>query len=117
MKSLKQTQSKNLLLIYLLAWFSLNLLLLNDFPGAHSDEPWLSGLTRHMLAEKKFDVTEPFFDLYPRHPHGLKIIFHILQMPFNPPGRIHTFFSPPPESLYRSDLSFLVLQAFAEAFQ
>jgi hypothetical protein len=60
----------------------MNLLFLVDFPFAHTDEPWLSGLTRQMMSEKRLDVTEPFFDLYPRHPHALKILFHLLQMPF-----------------------------------
>ncbi|MDA3958426.1 glycosyltransferase family 39 protein, partial [Oceanispirochaeta sp.] len=70
------------LLIYLLIWFILNLYFLTAFPFAHSDEPWLSGLTRNMMTEGRPDVTETFFDLYPRHPHALKIIFHAFQMPF-----------------------------------
>lgn len=46
----------------------------------HSDETWLSGLSRHILVTGDFSVTEPFFDLKPRHPHALKIIFHSLQI-------------------------------------
>jgi len=47
----------------------------------HSDESWLSGLTRAMMHDG-LNSTEYFFDLIPRYPHAIKIIFHILQMPF-----------------------------------
>lgn len=46
----------------------------------HSDESWLSGLSRHILVTGDFSVTEPFFDLKPRYPHALRIIFHCLQI-------------------------------------
>jgi 4-amino-4-deoxy-L-arabinose transferase-like glycosyltransferase len=48
----------------------------------HSDEAWLSGLTRNMMRSGSLQVTEPFFDLKPRYPHAIKMLFHLLQMPF-----------------------------------
>ena len=47
----------------------------------HSDESWLSGLTRSMM-NGGLDSTETFFDLMPRYPHAIKTIFHLLQMVF-----------------------------------
>lgn len=67
---------------YLLLWFLVNLLFLTDFPLMHSDEPWLSGLSRQMSAEGRLDVTEPFYDLYERHPHAIKILYHLFQILF-----------------------------------
>ena len=66
---------------FLLLWFCLNLLFLARYPLVHSDEAWLSGLTRNMLSSGSMQVTEPFFDLKPRYPHAVKSIFHLLQMP------------------------------------
>ena len=74
--------SSSALTFYLLIWFSFNLMILTDYPFMHSDEPWLSGLTRQMMAEGRLDVTEPFYDLYERHPHAIKVLYHILQIPF-----------------------------------
>ena len=71
-----------LLLIYLVAYFVVNLVFLNDYPFVHSDEAWLSGLTRNMMESGSLGVTETFFDLKPRWPHGIKSLFHLLQMPF-----------------------------------
>lgn len=67
---------------FLLLWFGLNLLFLARYPLVHSDESWLGGLTRNMMAQGSMSVTEPFFDLKPRYPHAIKILFHLLQMPF-----------------------------------
>jgi hypothetical protein len=67
---------------YLLLYFALNVAFLCDFPFAHSDEAWLSGLTRNMMETKSLAVTEPFFDLKPRYPHAIKSLFHLLQMSF-----------------------------------
>lgn len=69
------------IIIYLTAFFMLNLLFLSKYPFMHSDESWLSGLTRAMMSEGP-GVTEPFFDLMPRFPHAIKILFHGIQMPF-----------------------------------
>lgn len=66
-----------LLGLYLLA----NLLFLTRYPLVHSDESWLGGLTRAMISNASPAVTEPFFDLKPRYPHAIKIIFHLMQMP------------------------------------
>ena len=52
------------------------------FPFIHSDEAWLASLTRSMLAEGSPAATEDFFVLTPRYPHAIKVLFHILQMPF-----------------------------------
>lgn len=67
---------------FLTLWFGGNLLFLDIFPFVHSDEPWLSGLTRTMLENRSLGITETFFDLKPRFPHAVKSLFHILQMPF-----------------------------------
>ena len=66
---------------FLLLWFCANLIFLARYPLVHSDEAWLSGLTRNMLSQGSLQVTEPFFDLKPRYPHAIKSIFHLLQMP------------------------------------
>lgn len=71
-----------LLLIYLVAYFFVNLTFLDGYPFVHSDEAWLSGLTRNMMESGSLGVTETFFDLKPRWPHGIKSLFHLLQMPF-----------------------------------
>ncbi|TVR02255.1 MAG: hypothetical protein EA403_09145 [Spirochaetaceae bacterium] len=52
------------------------------FPFVHSDEVWLASLTRAMLHERSIAATEDFFRLTPRHPHALKTLFHLAQMPF-----------------------------------
>ncbi len=67
--------------ILLLIYFIASLLTLTRFPFMHSDESWLSGLTRTMMNEG-ISSTETFFDLLPRYPHALKTIFHLIQMPF-----------------------------------
>ena len=66
---------------FLIVYFCLNLLFLTRYPLVHSDESWLSGLTRNMMAMGDVGVTEPFFDLKPRYPHAIKILFHLMQMP------------------------------------
>jgi len=71
----------NIIYIYVLIWFAANLLFLDTFPFMHSDESWLSGLSRAMMHGGP-GVTEPFFDLLPRFPHAIKILFHTMQMPF-----------------------------------
>ena len=69
-------------LVLLLVYLGLNLIFLSRFPFVHSDESWLGGLSRHMLAEGDLGVTEPFFDIYDRYPHAIKVLFHIVQMGF-----------------------------------
>ncbi|MEG0125207.1 MAG: glycosyltransferase family 39 protein [Clostridia bacterium] len=63
-------------------WFLLNLLFLTRYPYMHSDESWLAGLSRSMLSNHSIGVTESFFDLKPRYPHAIKLIFQLLLMPF-----------------------------------
>lgn len=60
-------------------WGLINLIFLIDFPFVHSDESWLSGLSRWMLQQRDIAVTEPFFDTYERNPHAFKLLFHLLQ--------------------------------------
>lgn len=67
---------------YLALYLIGNLLFLTDFPFVHSDEAWLSGLSRNMLETGHLGVTETFFDLKPRNPHAIKSLYHLLQMPF-----------------------------------
>lgn len=69
-------------LFFLLVFFLMNLLFLTRYPLVHSDESWLAGLTRNIMESGSLSVTEPFFDLKPRYPHAIKILFHLLQMPF-----------------------------------
>lgn len=66
----------------LLLFFSLNLLFLDGFPFVHSDESWLAGLTLEMMHSGSPAATETFFDLFPRHPHAVKLLYHLVQMPF-----------------------------------
>lgn len=83
MYSIKKTLSENKIIIILLfIYFLVNLSFLTHFPFIHSDESWLSGLSRNILQTKNFASTETFFDLYPRNPHAIKIIFHSIQIIF-----------------------------------
>ena len=68
------------LLAYLVLYALFSASSLTLFPFVHSDEAWLAGLTRDMQAEHSFGVTESFFDLKPRVPHAVKLLFHALQM-------------------------------------
>ncbi|WP_458785819.1 ArnT family glycosyltransferase [Vallitalea sediminicola] len=71
-----------LIAVYLILYFIISLNCLEIFPFIHSDEPWLSGLTRNMMESKSIYCTETFFNIYPRFPHSIKVIFHLIQMPF-----------------------------------
>ena len=70
------------IIIYLVVYLLLQLLVLQSFPFVHSDEPWLSGLSRNMAENGSVRVTETFFDLKPRFPHAIKTLYHLLQIPF-----------------------------------
>ncbi|MCG8481712.1 MAG: glycosyltransferase family 39 protein, partial [Clostridia bacterium] len=70
---------KYLIYIFLLLYLVLNSIFLTEFPFVHSDESWLSGLSRDILEKRTFSTTESFFDLYPRNPHAIKIFFHTIQ--------------------------------------
>lgn len=65
---------------YLAGYAVLSLHTLGTFPFVHSDECWLAGLTRDMMAARDFGVSESFFSLKPRVPHALKLLFHGAQM-------------------------------------
>lgn len=69
-------------LILLIVYFGINLLFLTRFPFVHSDESWLGGLSRHMMVQNDAGVTEPFFDVYERYPHAVKVLYHGLQILF-----------------------------------
>lgn len=68
--------------LFLVFYVLINILYLTRFPFVHSDESWLSGLSRNIMETGDFGVTETFFDLKPRHPHAIKILFHTLQILF-----------------------------------
>lgn len=65
--------------LFLGAYGLFSVLTLTRYPYMHSDEPWLGALSRSMLLQGDFSVTEPFFDVYTRYPHALRILFHGLQ--------------------------------------
>lgn len=69
------------IILYLTGYFFISILFLTKYPFMHSDESWLSGLSRTMMYDG-LGSTEYFFDLVPRYPHAIKIIFHILQIVF-----------------------------------
>ncbi len=48
----------------------------------HTDEAWLAGLSRTMLAQHNPAATESIFNLMPRAPHAIKLLFHFLQIIF-----------------------------------
>lgn len=66
--------------VYIFLFSLVSLTFLESFPFVHSDEGWLAGLSRAMMTEGNIGVTEPFFDAKPRYPHGIKTIFHLMQM-------------------------------------
>ncbi|WKY45664.1 glycosyltransferase family 39 protein [Eubacteriaceae bacterium ES2] len=84
-------QSNQFIFIFLVVYFLINLFFLTDFPYVHSDESWLSGLSRHILETGSFKVTEPFFDAYARYPHAIRILFHLIQAFFIPILGYHIF--------------------------
>lgn len=73
-----QTKAWHLILLF----FIINLFFLTNFPFIHSDEAWLSGLSRQIMQTGNLASTEAFFDLLPRNPHAVKIFFHLLQIIF-----------------------------------
>lgn len=78
----KVLSNKKFMMALIILYFIINVMLLTKFPFVHSDESWLSGLSRNIMEEKDYSVTEPFFNLYERNPHAIKIIFHSLQIIF-----------------------------------
>lgn len=73
---------KHILYILIALYIAASLAALTRFPFVHSDEAWLSGLSRNILEKGDYSVTESFFDLMERNPHAIKIIFHTIQIIF-----------------------------------
>lgn len=78
----KSNHEKQLAIFLAVGFFISQIASLTRFPFMHSDESWLSGLTRFMIENQSLAVTEPFFDLYPRNPHAIKSTYHMLQSVF-----------------------------------
>lgn len=78
----KLSYKKHLFFSFFMVYIVINILFLTKFPFMHSDESWLSGLSRNILEKGNYAATEPFFDLKIRHPHAIKIIFHTIQIIF-----------------------------------
>ncbi|WP_432407809.1 ArnT family glycosyltransferase [Wukongibacter sp. M2B1] len=78
----KILDKRNFFYLLLVIYFVINLAFLTKFPFVHSDESWLSGLSRNIMENKDYSVTETFFDLYERNPHAIKSIFHTIQIAF-----------------------------------
>jgi len=71
-----------IIVILITTYIGLHLHTLTTFPYVHSDESWLSGFSRTVLDKGTFKTSEPFFDLYPRAIHGLRLIFVSIQIFF-----------------------------------
>ncbi|MBQ6733373.1 MAG: hypothetical protein IJR00_00375 [Lachnospiraceae bacterium] len=68
--------------LYLAVYGVCSALFLTGFPFVHSDEGWLAGLSRDMMAEGSLGVTESFFNAKVRYPHAIKSIYHLLQQAY-----------------------------------
>ena len=77
----KILQNKNIIFLILI-FFIINISFLTVFPFVHSDEAWLSSMTREVLEHRSFKVTESFFDLYKRTPNVQKSLFTSMQIVF-----------------------------------
>ena len=75
-------RSRNPIIIYILIWTAVNLIFLTRFPAMHTDESWLAGLSRTILLTASASSTESFFDLVPRAPHAIKLLYHLIQALF-----------------------------------
>ena len=73
---------KKTVFIFFVFYFIINMFFLDSFPFVHADEAWLASLSRAMMKEKSIDAVEDFFILTERHPHALKTVFHLIQIPF-----------------------------------
>lgn len=70
------------MILFFFIYILINLIFLTKYPFVHSDESWLSGLSRTVLDKQSFLTSEPFFDLYPRAIHGLRVVFVFIQILF-----------------------------------
>ena len=68
------------IILLLIIFFIVNLLFLSSFPFIHSDEAWLSGLSRTYLETGAMNYT--FFDIYPTAHHTMKMVFILIQSAF-----------------------------------
>lgn len=73
---------KILLLLLMMLYIIVNLFTIERFPFVHSDELWLSLLSQDMADQGSLQVTESFFDLFPRVPHAIKVFYHVMQALF-----------------------------------
>ena len=69
-------------LVLLGLYLTISATTLTWFPFVHSDEAWLASLSREILRSGSLAATEPFFSLTPRHPHAIKTLYHLIQLPF-----------------------------------
>lgn len=81
-KCINRIKKDKFLIAFIISYIAINILFLTKFPFVHSDESWTSGLSRNIMESSSPSVTESFFDLYPRYPHAIKIIFQGLQIIF-----------------------------------
>lgn len=68
-----------IIMLFILCYMGFHYMTLKTFPYVHSDESWLSGLSRTILDKKTFNTSEAFFDTYPRAIHGLRLVFVAFQ--------------------------------------
>jgi hypothetical protein len=68
-----------LVIVFLVLYAFVNIQTLTAFPNVHSDELWLKGLTEEMVTSGSFQVTEPFYNLYPRVVHPFRWLYHSIQ--------------------------------------
>ena len=80
---IKKLILENKIALFLTVYLVINTLFLTKYPFMHSDESWLSGLSRIYLENNSPIITESFFDLFPRFPHSIKIFFHYIQAFFS----------------------------------
>ncbi|WZL71638.1 glycosyltransferase family 39 protein [Clostridiaceae bacterium 35-E11] len=78
----KSSYKKYIFCSFFMLYIIVNIIYLSKFPFMHSDESWLSGLSRNILERGSYAATESFFDLKVRNPHAIKIIFHTIQIIF-----------------------------------
>lgn len=67
-------------ILSLLIYSAFSIVTLNHYPFVHSDEIWLLKLSQSMYQRGSLFVTEPFFDLFPRVAHAIKVLFHAVQI-------------------------------------
>ena len=69
-----------ILILTLIIYSIISFFFITDF--VHSDETWLGSLSDEMLTNSTIITTESSFDLYPRNPHAIKLIFNFIQILF-----------------------------------